>query len=131
MPALDAQWAEEPALLCDPVFEPAGVGFRRQIQHADEQGEIVIALLWEADPARFAKKYPDSGVIESYGDRGPAVGCIDSWAYLDRDKGQWRVNVEGWNLPELILDVSGHSGLDGVALGAVFARILGVRPTRL
>lgn len=131
MPALDAQWAEELALLCDPVFESADVGFRRQILHADEQGEIVIALLWEADPARFVKKYPDSGVIESYGDQWPAVGCIDFWVYLDGDKGQCRLNVEGWNLPELILDVSGHSGLDGVGIGSVFARILGVRPPRL
>ena len=132
MTALDAHWAEDVALLCDPVFEAADVGFSRQVQHADEQGRVVTALLWEANPTRFAEKYPESGIIESYGaERWSAVGCIDFWVYLDRDKNQCRLSVEGWNLPELILHLSGHSGLDGSGIADVFARILGVRSPRL
>ncbi len=33
-------------------------------------------MLWEADPLRFAERYPDSGVVESYGPQWPAP-CID------------------------------------------------------
>lgn len=127
MASLDAQWAAEVARICDRVFEAADVGFTRQVQHADPQGVMPTSLLWEADPARFAERYPDSGVVESYGpDQWPGVGCIDFWVYVDRDAKQCRLSLEGWNLPEFVLELSGHGGLDGGSIAAVFARILGV-----
>ena len=132
MTALDSQWAEEFCRLCDPVFEAAAVGFTRQVLHSDDEGATVSALLWEANPTRFAEKYPDSGVIESYGaEQWSEVTCIDYWVYLDHDKNQCRLSVEGWNLPELILNLSGYSSMDGFHIADVFARILGVRSPRL
>src|SRR3712207_8830332 len=37
------------------------------------------ALLWEAEPARFAARYPDIRIEDSYGDQWPDVSCIDYW----------------------------------------------------
>jgi hypothetical protein len=70
--------------------------------------------------------------LHAYGaEQWPGVPCIDFWVYLDHDKGQCRLSVEGWNLPELILKLSGNSFLDGAHLADVFAMILGVRSPRL
>ena len=82
---LGEPWAEEVARVCDPVFEAADVGFVRQVSYAgDEQNEVVY-LLWEADPQRFADRYPDSGIVETYGeDQWRAVHCIDYWVNLDQ-----------------------------------------------
>lgn len=131
MAALDARWAEEVCRHCDPVFDAAGVGFTRQVQHADDRGELVTALLWEADPVRFAETYPESGIFESYGEQWSGVGCIDYWVYVDRDKSQCRMSVEGWQLPEIVLELHGHGGMDGSNIARVFARILGVPSARL
>jgi hypothetical protein len=92
-----------------------------------ETREVATALLWEADPALFAARYPDSGVIETYGEeRWQDVTCIDFWVYLDLDKRQCRLSVEGGNLPELLLDLHGDSGLDGHAIANTFSRLLAV-----
>lgn len=53
---LDRRWAEEVAQMCDPIFEAADVGFERQVQYTDDQQKEVVALLWEADPQRFAER---------------------------------------------------------------------------
>lgn len=87
----------------------------------------MVAILWEADPERFATNYPDSGIVETYGDQWPDVHCIDYWAYIDRDSGRCRLSVEGWNLPELLIELRGHGGFDGTAIAHTFARILGFR----
>ncbi len=64
-------------VICDPVFEAAGVGFLRQ-PLSGAPGESVSALLWEADPGRFAEGYPDIEIIDSYGlEQWPGVHCID------------------------------------------------------
>ena len=65
------------------VFDAADVGFVRQIQ-VRRSGESAfaslsemtgiaeeVALLWEADPELFAERYPDSGIVESYGEQWP------------------------------------------------------------
>jgi hypothetical protein len=125
---LDQGWADAVCSVCDPVFESADVGFVRQVQR-DRRGRI-DALLWEADPRRFAQRYPDSGIINSYGlDQWPPY-CIDYWVYVDADAYRARINVEGWNFGEEVLDLSGDGRLDGIRIGDAMARILKVPPPR-
>ncbi|WP_182523634.1 hypothetical protein [Nocardioides dongkuii] len=72
----------------------------------------------------FAEKYPDSGVVEAYGGQWADVRCIDWWVYVEAERRQCRVSVEGWNLPDLRLDLTGAG--DGFALADLFARLLAV-----
>ena len=121
---LDAAWVDGVCRACDPVFAAADVGFTHQA--------LDDALLWEADPRRFAERYPDSGIVETYGEeQWPNVHCIDWWAYLEPASARIRISVEGWNLPELHLPIRGHAGWDGAHLADLFARLLGVRSPRL
>jgi hypothetical protein len=108
----------------DPIFESADVGFVRQIQ-TDPGGEVG-ALLWEAEPDRFAARYPDSRIIESYGQEYWPPGCIDYWVYVEAKSRQVRLSVEGWHGPDQILDVTGDGIHDGLAIGEAFAHILRV-----
>jgi hypothetical protein len=127
---LNRSWVEEVCAKCDPIFEAAGVGFSRQILQSDPGGRIVSALLWEADPGKFAARYPDSGIVESYGeDQWRGVHCIDFWVHLDHADRTARICVEGWNLPEVFLRLRGD-GFDAMHLADLFARILGVPSPR-
>lgn len=131
MSDLDSSWAESVATSCDPVFEAADVGFVRQVAWSDPDQQVVAALLWEADPQRFADRYPDSGVVESYGaEQWPGVPCIDYWLYVEHDPPSARLSVEGWDLPELWLDLDGRGTIDGPRIAAEFARILKIEGTR-
>ena len=128
---IDHEWVEKVCAYCDPIFEAAQVGFVRQAVHSDEAGQVVNALLWEADPANFAARYPDSGIVESYGpEQWPDVHCIDYWVYVDHEQRRCRISVEGWNLPDLIIELHGSSGLDGAAIADTLARILAVPSPR-
>lgn len=116
---------------CDPVFEAADVGFERQITYGPTR-DTVAGVLWEADPAQFAARYPDSGIVESYGpDQWPDVTCIDWWVTVDSTTQRVRISVEGWNLPDLWIDLSGNGTQDGCELADVFARLLDVRSPRI
>jgi hypothetical protein len=118
-------WSDAVHAQCDPVFAAADVGFTSQ--QPDTPG-LVTALLWEAEPAAFAARYPDSGIIESYGaEQWPDVNCIDFWLHVDADAGECRFSVEGWNLPEIYLKATGRPASDAWAIASVFARILGVQ----
>jgi hypothetical protein len=69
--------------------------------------------------------------IETYGEeQWRGVHCIDYWAYVDHEARSARVSVEGWNFPEVTLDLPGNA-LDGFRLADLFARILGVRSHRV
>ena len=116
---IDEAWLSVVSGWCDPVFEAADAGFA-----VNQRGPT--ALLWEADPEAFVRRYPDSRVEDSYGDSWPAP-CLDYWAYLEPESGRARLSVEGWNLPDVVVELTGHAELDGAHLAAVFARILGVR----
>ena len=127
----DKYWVAAVVEACDPIFEAADVGFVRQLQYADEQHSQVDALLWEADPRRFAERYPDSGIVETYGEQQwPGVHCIDYWVYVDHAHQRCRLSAEGWNLPELWLDLRGHGEADGAAIADTFARVLAVPSPR-
>lgn len=121
---LDGPWAAVVFELCDAVFRNAGVGFvGRQVAGKSP----VTAFLWEADPRQFIEKYPDSDLIESYGEENwPGVPCIDYWVYVEPEHQRLRVSVEGWSLDEFFVEATGHAARDGHALASVLARILQV-----
>ncbi|WP_101525792.1 hypothetical protein [Nocardioides houyundeii] len=128
MVRFDSRWAAEVVSNCDPVFAAAGVGFVRSPLSESAPDEPAGSLLWEADPAQFAAKYPESGIVESYGaEQWEGVGCIDFWLHVDAQEEVCRLSVEGWNLPEILVKTTGHGALDGSQVAAAFARILGVR----
>jgi len=129
MITFDQSWIDQVCAECDPVFAAADVGFVRQLVGDADGG--TTALLWEADPPRFADRYPDSGIIETYGpDQWPGVHCIDYWVHLESDRDRVRLEFEGWNLPALSLDVSGRAARDGAEIADTVARILGVPSPR-
>ncbi len=125
----DRVWAEAVCDVCDPVFAATDVGFVRQI-HVDP-GPRVTALLWEAAPVLFAARYPDSGIVEAYGDQWSQVTCIDFWVYVDGELRQARTSTEGWDFAEQVLDLTGVGATDGQAIGDVMARILRVAPPQV
>ena len=131
MLVLDDAWADEVVRSCEPVFRAADVGFVHQVGYGDDERRTVSALLWEAEPHRFAERYPDSGIVDSYGDQWPGVHCIDFWVYLEPDVGRARLSAEGWNLPQLHLDIRGIGSVDGADIADTFARILGVPSPRI
>lgn len=125
------RWADSVTHACDPVFEGADVGFVRQVQYADDQQNEVVHLLWEADPRRFAERYPESGIVDTYGEgQWETVHCIDYWINLDQANRRCRLSFEGWDLPELWLDLHANGERDGAAIAATFARVLGVPSPR-
>ena len=80
-------------------------------------------MLWEADPVRFAARYPDSGIEESYGDQWPPP-CIDYWIYLDPDARVAKVCTEGWSWPDQEFALSGVGVEDADRLGDYLAQVL-------
>jgi len=124
--AVDLAWRDAVRAACEPVFEAAGAGFRWNEKLVfDEQ---YPSLLWEADPSRFAARYPDSGIEQSYGDQWPPP-CIDYWVYVDPRELTARLSVEGWNADsDGSLELTGDAALDGPCLAAAFAAILRVAP---
>lgn len=53
------------------------------------------------------------------------MSCIDYWGYLDHDTRRARISVEGWTMPELIVELRGDQS-DGPQIADVIARILGI-----
>lgn len=120
---LDRAWAEAVASQLEPVFIAAEVGFtRNQVNES--------AMLWEADPGRFAERYPESEIIETYGEmQWPSVHCIDFWFYLDRGpEDEILVSFEGWDAPYELISVTGDADIDGRVLATRLAKHLRVGP---
>ena len=82
--------------------------------------------MWEAEPTRFAARYPDSRIEDSYGDQWPGASCIDYWIYVDPVTMTARVSVEGWNRADETVGLTGDGRVDGRRLASKFAHILGV-----
>ena len=89
--AVDLTWHEAVRDACEPVFASVDVGF---VWHRATFDAPQPTLLWEADPERFAARYPDSGIERSYGDQWPPP-CIDHWVYVDPETMVARLSVEG------------------------------------
>ena len=123
--ALDRGWAEAVCSVCDPVFESADVGFVRQL-HSEPVSGGITSLLWEADPRRFAERYPNSKIVDSYGQDQWPPPCIDYWVYVDEETQQARISVEGWNVGDQVVDLSGDGVRDGLIIADFVAGILRV-----
>jgi hypothetical protein len=117
-------WRDADRAACEPVFAAADAEFRWNGSVAFDAEHP--ALLWEAEPARFAARYPDSRIEESYGDQWPGVPCIDYWIYVDPLTMTARLSVEGWNRTDETVDLTGDGRVDGHRLASEFAHILGV-----
>lgn len=124
--AFDQSWIAAVVAACDPVFAAAEVGFVRQFTR---DGEAVKAILWEANAIQFAERYPDSGVLESYGEAWPAP-CIDYWVYLNTEAMEACLSVEGWGLRDEVVHLSGDGEADSLTIASAMARILRVSPPR-
>lgn len=117
-------WRDAVRAACDPVFAAADAEFKWNDSVAFDAEHP--ALLWESDPARFAARYPDSRIEESYGDEWPGVSCIDYWVYVDPVAMVAYLSVEGWNRTDDSVDLTGDGRVDGRRLASEFAHILGV-----
>ena len=83
--------------------------------------------MWEADPGRFAARFPDSGISEEYGEQWPPP-CIDYWVYVDPVEMTARLSTEGWSRLDEAVSLTGDGSQDGFVLAATFAAILRVWP---
>jgi len=134
---LNQTWVEAVCAFCDPVFASADVEFVRQMQFRRSGSTVFegarelsglaqeVALLWEAEPQKFATQYPDCGLVESYGESWPPP-CIDFWAYIDGSTGRARLRVEGWGVDEIQVSLVGEGAHDGLGIARQFALILRV-----
>ena len=122
---VDVTWRDAVRLRCEPVFLAADVDFRWNdtVWSAGPQP----ALLWEADPVRFASRYPESRVQEAYGDQWPPP-CIDYWIYVDPAEMTARLSGEGWHGMQDVFDLTGEGAVDGTMLAARLSQILEVDP---
>ncbi|MFC7487892.1 hypothetical protein ACOCJ7_14860 [Knoellia sp. CPCC 206453] len=121
---LDHAWAESVCAVCDPLCEAANVGFVRQVMTNPSGG--IAALLWEAEPLLFADRYPDSGIVDSYGQDQWPPSCVDYWIYLDAENREARFSVEGLEPDNVLVHLTGDDLEDGQALRRVLAGILRV-----
>lgn len=118
----EPEWS---AIVCrrlDPLFSSTDAGFSRSAPAEPTTG-VVDDMLWEADPIRFAERYPDSGIIESYGDQWPAP-CIDYWVYVDVESRVATLSTEGWAFDNQQIPLSGTGAEDAERLHERLARIL-------
>ena len=119
MVRFEGEWSSVVCRRLDALFESAHAGFVRSVP-AEPVAGVVDAMLWEADAVRFAERYPDSGIIESYGDQWPAP-CIDWWVYVDAGAGRAEISTEGWSDENQVIELSGHAAQDADRLAEILA----------
>ncbi|HLS46170.1 MAG TPA: hypothetical protein VK045_12105 [Ornithinicoccus sp.] len=118
----EPEWS---AIVCrrlDTLFYATDAGFSRSSPAQPVTG-VVDDMLWEADPLRFAERYPDSGIVESYGEQWPAP-CIDYWVYIDVGTRSATLSTEGWSHDNQEIALSGKGAEDADRLHEHPARIL-------
>jgi len=118
----ESEWS---AIVCrrlDALFESTNAGFARS-SPAHLMTGVVDDMLWEANPIPFAERYPDSGIVESYGDQWPAP-CIDYWVYVDVQSRLATLSTEGWSVDNQEIALSGIGAEDADRLHEPLARIL-------
>ena len=120
----DDDWSTTVCTVLDDLFLRARAGFSRAAPARPRDG-VVGDLLWEADPARFLERYPDSDVVESYGGLWPPP-CIDYWVYVDVPSHVAQLSTEGWGGEPRTVELSGSGAVDAGRLAAALGEILSV-----
>ncbi|WP_323099172.1 hypothetical protein [Intrasporangium sp. YIM S08009] len=120
----DDDWSATVCAALDSLFLGASAGFSRSSPGQPRDG-VVSDMLWEADPLRFAERYPDSGVVESYGAGWPPP-CIDYWVYVDVPTRLAMLSTEGWTGDHRPVELSGRGAVDARRLAAALGEILSV-----
>jgi hypothetical protein len=72
------------------------------------------------------ERYPDSEIEDSYGSDSWPPHCIDYWIYVDANRRQARLAIEGWDEPEIEVKLTGDGHRDGLVIAREFARVLRV-----
>ena len=121
-PRFEDDWSSIVCGSLDRIFLRASAGFQRTAPETFTKG-VVGDMLWEAEPVRYAERYPDSGVVESYGGQWPPV-CIDYWVYVDTSAGRALVSIEGWDTEPQSVDLTGHGLVDAGRIGGILEGIL-------
>lgn len=124
--AFDPDWSQIVCGRLGTVFESADAGFIRSLPKRSQAG-TVDDMLWEADPKRFAERYPDSGIVESYGPQWPPH-CIDYWIYVDVESRRATLSTEGMVAEPSEIELSGNGVQDANRLGMALDQILGTDP---
>ena len=122
----DDDWSATVCSVLDRLFQNASAGFSRTAPKQPQNG-FVEDMLWEADPLRFAERYPNSAVIDSYGGQWPPP-CIDYWIYIDGPARRALISTEGWSAEQQAVDLTGHGDDDAQRIGEVLGGILSVGP---
>ena len=120
----DDDWSAAVCAVLDALFLRTAAGFSRTAPARPRPG-VVEDLLWEADPVRFAERYPESGVVESYGGQWPPT-CIDYWVYVDAPTRRAVLSTEGWGVEPPTVELTGRGALDAARLASVLGKILSV-----
>lgn len=118
----ESEWSTIVCRRLDALFDSTNAGFTRSSPEQPMPG-VVDDMFWEANPIRFAERYPGSGIVESYGDQWPAP-CIDYWIYVDVHAGVATLSTEGWSVDRQEVRLSGIGDEDADRLHQRLARIL-------
>ncbi|WP_149814477.1 hypothetical protein [Serinicoccus marinus] len=118
----EPEWSPIVCHRLDSLFTSTNAGFSRSSPTQPVIG-VVGDMLWEADPIQFAELYPDSGIVESYGDQWPAP-CIDYWVYIDVEARLATLSTEGWSHSNQEIALTGKGSEDADRLHEHLARIL-------
>lgn len=113
------------AIVCsrlDCLFEATGAGFSRSMPGEPVNGQVGD-MLWEADPIRFVERYPESWIIESYGDQWSAP-CVDYWIYIDVESRRATFSVEGFTVDPEDVVLTGNGAQDAERLRKILANAL-------
>ncbi|MDF8265597.1 hypothetical protein [Luteipulveratus flavus] len=124
MTYFDQAWIRAVKSRCDETLQRADVGFTAQDIH-DEHG-AVTAIMWQANPQRYAERYPDSAIVDSYGSQWPEVRDINCTLKLDESPHAVGLAIEGWGLPEVFVRVDQRGDRDGVQIANLLSRIFAV-----
>ena len=120
----EEDWSAAVCAVLDTLFLGSSAGFSRTAP-AQPRPNVVEDLLWEADPVRFAERYPDSGVVASYGGLWPPP-CIDYWVCVEAPTHRARLSTEGWGLEHPTVELTGRGAVDAARLASILREILSV-----
>lgn len=93
----------------DPVTARAGFTWNESGHSSRPDGRL-SAVLYEADPIDFMRRYPESDLQDSYPEDEWPPPCVDLWLKFDWGHRRTEVYLEGFEVVEHLRS-SGHAGL--------------------